>query len=298
MFNTLYLISKLKQFVPKPLTMNMNLFKCNALNGLMVAVIGLFSACSSEPANNSENPENKEPAAIVQNTPATDNGFYDIPQPVQEVQLLQKAGATYDRSILNALDNIPKYTLTTSKALNLGVFGADLSYAAVYKQPQDVMLYMTASRKLSEELNIKGDFYNDVVKRMEKNNGNNDTLLQLVSEIYYKSNASLKENDQSHLSALVVTGSFIEAMYIATQAAKNVKDKEAIYDRISQFKSSVNNLVALIATVHDEGFPEVLADLKGIKAIYEESEESKLTEDQIKRLTKQVKASRIRITNT
>lgn len=276
--------------------MNLETLINNTGKSLMVATIVLFSACSSEQAGN--NYESHDTATIVNTEPVNDNGFYNIPPPVQQVQLLQKAGATYDKDILNPLDNISKYSLANSKALNLGVYGSDLSYAAVFNQPQDVILYMTASKKLSEELNIKGDFYNDLMKRMEKNSGNNDTLLQLVSEIYSKSNASLKENDQSHLSALVIVGSFTEAMYIATQVAKNVKDKEAIYERISQFKGSLNNLVALVATVHDDGFPTILTDLKSIKAIYDDGTDSKLTKDQIKKLTTQVKAIRIKITNT
>ena len=270
--------------------------KTNIGKGLKVMAIGLLAACGSETTNtNSKSPDT---VAIVKAEPKNDNGFYDIPPPIQQVQLLQKAGAIYDKSFLNPLDNISKYSVNNSKALNLGVYGADLSYAAVFNQPQDVILYLSATKKLADELSIKGDFYTDIMNRMGKSSNNKDSLLQIVSDVYRRSNESLKENDQSHLSALVVVGSFIEAMYIGTQGAKKVANNAAIRERIAEFRGSLNNLVGLITTVHDGGFSDILADLKSVNAIYNETSDSKLTEEQMIKITKQVKAIRIRITNT
>jgi hypothetical protein len=265
-------------------------------NSLMVvALAGLISACGQDAETPPE--QKTENVEMPAEAPATDQ-FYDIPSPIQQVQLLQKAGAKYDASLLNPLENISKYSLTNSKALNLGIYGADLSYAAVFGQTKDAIQYLSISKKLSEELGIKGDFYLETLQRLGQNPTNNDSLIAVVSYVYKKSNESLKENDQSHISALVVVGSFIEGMYIGTQVAKTVKDKQAIYDRIAEFKGSLNNLVGLIATVNDSGLSDVLADLKSIKVIYDEAPDSKLTEAQIIKITKQVKAIRIKVTNS
>jgi hypothetical protein len=275
--------------------MTINIFKKAAEKGVLILTVALFTACGSDTIPTAN--KTADSLANYQTEPKNNNGFYDIPSPVQEVQLLQKAGAVYDKSILNPLENVSKYNLVNSKAINLGVYGADLSYAAVFNQPQDVILYLTASQKLAESLNIKGDFYLDVMKRMEKGSTNKDSLLKIVSDVYQKSNESLKENDESHVSVIVIAGSFIEGMFIATQVAKSVKDKDAIYERIGEFKGSLSNLVGLMTTVHDVNFSDILSDLKSIKAIYDESPESRLSDDQIKKITKQVKAIRIRITN-
>lgn len=260
-----------------------------------VAITSLLVSCNSETTTN--NHVNTDTVAVVQNSTKNESGFYDIPSPIQQVQLLQKAGAEYDKSVLNPLDNISKYAVSNSKALNLGVYGADMSYAAVFNKPQDVILYLNATKKLADDLSIKGDFYTGIMLRMGRNSSNKDSVLQIVSDVYRRSNEALKENDQSHLSALVVAGSFIEALYIGTQGANKVKNNEAIYARIAEFKPSLNNLVGLITTVHDGGFSDILADLKSIKAIYDESSDSKMTRQQILKITKQVKAIRIRITN-
>jgi hypothetical protein len=266
--------------------------KISVISVLVILSTVLFSGCGSDNGNVPPSTDTTTVQPL-----SNDQGFYDIPSPIQQVQLLQQAGATYEHDLMNPIDNISKYVVTNSKALNLGVYGADLSYAAVFNQPQDVVLYLNSCQRLANELNIKGDFHAEMMRRMDKSGGNKDSLLQIVSDVYRRSNASLKENDQSHISALVVVGSFVEAMYIATQVAKDVKNKDAIYSRISAFRGTLNNLVALITTAADSDFSNILSDLKSIKQIYDESPDNKLNEDQIQKLTKQIKAIRIKITN-
>ncbi|HEY0031478.1 MAG TPA: hypothetical protein VGC65_12010 [Bacteroidia bacterium] len=202
----------------------------------------------------------------------SDNSFYSVPSPIQLGQMLQRAGATYDKKVLNPTENASRYSSTSSKALNLGVYGADLSYSAVFNQTQETMSYLAASKKLAEELGITASFSADMMKRMEKNAGNKDSLLQVISELFLSSNEALKENDQSHISVLVLAGGFIEGMYVGTQVAKTVKDNKAIYGRVAEFRGSLSNMIMLVSTVNSgEQAPDILADLKSIKAIYDES---------------------------
>jgi hypothetical protein len=272
--------------------MNLENLKCVFL----FAFVNLLIACGSE----APDVDNKKP-----DTPATThiitkshNGFYDIPSPVEQAKLLEMTGAIYDNNILNPLENVSRYALANSKALNLGVYAADLSYIAAFNKPKEVILYLDACKKLAEELNIKADFYFDIIKRMEKKPENHDSLLQIVSDAFSRSNESLKENDQSHISALVVAGSFIEAMYIATHATEDKEAQEVIYIRVGEFKNSLNRLIGLMTTVYDNDFSNMLTDLKRIKAIYDEIPGSKLSNDQISKITKLIKAIRIRITYT
>ena len=60
------------------------------------------------------------------------NIFYSIPSPIELAQLIQRAGAKYNKNLLNSIDNVGKYESNSSKALNLGVYGADLSYTSVF----------------------------------------------------------------------------------------------------------------------------------------------------------------------
>ena len=52
---------------------------------------------------------------------------------------------------------------------------------------------------------------------------------------------------------------------------KTVKNNKAIYARIGEFRGSLNNLIMLVSTVNGSDAYDVLADLKKIKAVYDES---------------------------
>lgn len=245
-------------------------FKNSVKASILLSALVLVG-CGSEGGDGSTG--NTDSIPVLDSMPhhTSENAFYSIPSPIQLGQMLQRAGATYDKKVLNPTDNAAKYSKMDSKALNLGVYGADLSYSAVFNQPQEVMSYLTSSKKLAEDLGITTSFSASVMERMEKNTGNRDSLLYIISELFLNSNEALKENDQSNISVLVLAGGFIEGMYVGTQVAKTVKDNKAIHARIGEFRGSLSNLIMLVSTVNGSSGYDVLADLKSIKAIYDES---------------------------
>lgn len=249
-------------------------------NVIATIVITSLYSCGSGNSDKSTDVTDSVPAVETKTETKSQNVFYSIPSPIQLGQMLQRAGATYNKKVLNSLENATKYSTTNSKALNLGVYGADLSYSAIFNQTQETMSYLTSSKKLAEDLGITGSFTTEVMKRMEKNGGNKDSLLQIISELFLNSNEALKENEQSNVSVLVLTGGFIEGLYVGTQVAKTVKDNAAINTRIAELKGSLNNLIALMSTeTSDKNIADLVTDLKGIKEIYDEmpASESKAT---------------------
>lgn len=218
----------------------------------------------------------KETTESIAATPAPDtakkqNIFYSIPSPIQLGQFLKRSGASYDLKVLNPLENASKYASTPKKALNLGVYGADLSYSAIFNQTQEIQSYLNGSKKLAEDLGISNSFSKETIKRMEANISNKDSVLQIISEIFLNSNESLKDNDQSGISSLVITGGFIEGLYVGTHVAKTVKKNEGIITRIAELKGSLNNLITILSLEkQDAEIVDLVNDLKGIKEVYDE----------------------------
>ncbi len=255
-----------------------SIYKYTLKGAVVVSALLLFS-CGSEGSDEAKGGNDTIP--MLDSIPHhSENAFYSIPSPIQLGQMLQRAGAGYDKKVLNPAENAAKYSNTNSKALNLGVFGADLSYSAVFNQPQEVMIYLKSSKQLAEELGITTSFSASVMERMEKNTGNRDSLLYIISELFLSSNEALKENDQSNISVLVLAGGYIEGLYVGTQVAKEVKNNKAIYARIGEFRGSLSNIIMLVSTVNGTDGYDILKDLKSIKAVYDESavtEESPIT---------------------
>jgi hypothetical protein len=80
----------------------------------------------------------------------TKNIFHNIPPPMETAALLKKAGAEYDKDILNDVKNVDNYTAASKQALNLGIYGADLSYASVFNNTQESMLYTSCAQNLAK----------------------------------------------------------------------------------------------------------------------------------------------------
>lgn len=199
----------------------------------------------------------------------TEKIFYAIPSPMETVSLLKKAGAEYDKDILNDIENVDNYTTSSKMALNLGIYGSDLSYTSVFEQTQESMFYTSCAKKLSDNLNISGAFDEATMERMEDNLEDRDSLLSIISETYWIVDAYLKENDRDNTSALIIVGGWVEGLYIATQVGTTDPSKE-LNQRISEQRLSLENLIGLIKTYEqDEDLNKVLVDLSRIRSSFD-----------------------------
>src|SRR5690606_35681156 len=124
----------------------------------------------------------------------TKNIFHNIPSPMETAALLKKAGAEYDKDILNDVKNVDNYTSASKQALNLGIYGADLSYTSVFNNTQESMLYTACAQNLAKRLNVNNAFGQETVDRMEANRNDRDSLLNIISDTYWNVDGYLKES--------------------------------------------------------------------------------------------------------
>jgi len=198
--------------------------------------------------------------------------FYAVPSPMEMASILKKTGASYDMNLLNDVKNVNEYTTSRSQALNLGIYGADLSYASIFNQNQESIIYLSCTKKLAEKLGVTKAFNDSAIERMEANIENRDSLLNIVSETYYMLDAYLKENDRDHISAMVIAAGWVEGLYLSTQIAeKNESREEKLITRIAEQKLSLENLINLVDAYNSTGqLDDIAKDLKTIHNAYED----------------------------
>ena len=121
--------------------------------------------------------------------------FYNVPSPIEMASVIQKSGAQYKPEILNSSKVVDKYVNVQQQALNLGVYGSDLSYVRLFDQIQLSINYLSSIKKLCDELNIPEQQGSFAISRMETNMDNRDSLLQIITETYASADAYLKENE-------------------------------------------------------------------------------------------------------
>jgi hypothetical protein len=197
--------------------------------------------------------------------------FAYVPSPVEIALILKDAGAKYDFSILNPIENKDRYATIKSKALNLGIYGADLSYVAVFDKSQEAMLYLTATKKLADDLGITNAFDEEKVSRIEENLNNRDSLLILIADTYWESEEYLKENERQSVSAYMIAGGWIEGLYLGTQIEHNLRKSEAnkeFMQRLAEQKTSLESLIELLEAYNLDD-PDMILNLKSLYELFE-----------------------------
>jgi hypothetical protein len=199
--------------------------------------------------------------------------FFSIPAPVEMASLIKSNGYKYDATLLNSTENVSKYTGEAKQAINLGVYGADLSYASIFDQKQESMNYLAAAQKLARQMGVDGALQDDMIERLNTNQDNRDSLIKIVTEAYTDLNGYLKENNRIEVSALVVAGGWMEALYLSTRYSA-IKDP-TLKTRIAEQKLSLDQLIKYFDRFGEkESLKEMKADLMAMKAVFDEVQTS------------------------
>ena len=129
----------------------------------------VFSIMIISCGNGSNDQQNDESNSIVETTviEKADILVYPLPTPLEVTDMLNRAGAAYILDIANRPDNVAKYFTEMSKALNLGVYGADLSYASTYNKTQETNNYLACTITLRDGLAIETPFNIGMLERVE-----------------------------------------------------------------------------------------------------------------------------------
>ncbi|MFN7013541.1 MAG: hypothetical protein ACK4ON_04620 [Bacteroidia bacterium] len=256
--------------------MKYNTHTIKKLSLVLMATSLIFVGCGGNDEIETSETNDTEKLDSTKTTLLTVNGeIFSIPSPIQTAILIKQVGANYDKTLLNDPKNYSNYSTKFQKALNLGIYGADLGYVTMYEQTQDAIGYLASVRKLADELGVSGAFDLSLVDRFEKNMGNKDTILALVSDAYRASDSYLKNNERDDLGALVLAGGWVESIYFATNVAKETKNEEVI-KRIGEQKKTIENLIKMLSPYYNNteftSFIDSLIDLAGdfdnIKFIY------------------------------
>jgi hypothetical protein len=197
------------------------------------------------------------------------NVFNTISTRATIIELTKLSGAEYNVLFLNNPDDVNKYLLESSQALNLGVYGADLNAASIYDQTQETMLFFKCVSVLAKNIGVSNSFDENMGDRMTSNQENRDSTLSIISHAFKTANITLRKNNRPGTSTLLVVGAWIEGVYIACQTAKETNSEPIVKEIFAQ-KESLINLIELVRSSNispDANY--IINDLIAIKSIYD-----------------------------
>lgn len=217
-------------------------------------------------------------AALQDSVPATDSGnteqtvFYNLPSPLETFTVLKMTGANFDKALLNPVDKIAKYSSSASKAINLGIYSTDLSFSFMYKQNQEANLYLKNISELTASLGVDGSYGQEVYKRMQANENNLDSLMQIVSEATVNTDIYLKENQRNSAVVLIAAGAWIESLHIIANTA-NKMQKEEVTGLVADQRVAIKPLLKMLEQHQsDADVAAITTDIKELSSIYESLE--------------------------
>ena len=147
--------------------------------------------------------------------------FYSLPAPHEVAMfLIQNEDSYFDQELLSDVSQSYNYTTEASKAYNLGVYSADLSYASLFDQNQVVINYMATTKTIAEQLGILDAFDQETIELLEQNVNDRDEVMKIISESFMDSDAYLQENDRHEIGAMILIGGWIEGVYLAVMLSE------------------------------------------------------------------------------
>jgi hypothetical protein len=178
-----------------------------------------------------------------------ESSLFPLPSPYQVAYLIKDLGIPYNDNVLNRPENLKKYTTSYKQALNLGIYGTDLSYINIYERTPQSISYLNIIKKLTQELGLTSAFSPHFFEGVERNINSKDSLLVMLSRTYRVADTYLKESDRTEIGSMVLAGGWIESVYILSQLAKETSNRELI-NRLGEQKHPLDNLIEVLTPLY------------------------------------------------
>jgi hypothetical protein len=239
-------------------------------SGLLLIIL-LISSCKSGKNVKDDSDFESVMLGILDSIPIEPKEiFYQMSLPVEMARLFEQVGANYFPEILNSADQLSRYDVPLKIAMNLGVFGVDLSYVKLFSRQQDAVNYFATIQKLSDDLGIPKELYADVLINLEKYVSNKDSLARIAAKIYRSTDNYLLEKGEKSSAAMIMMGGWVEGMYIATQIYERDQGNIKLLEKIAEQKYSLNSLISLMNNYHgNEEMTEYLLMLKNLRRSFD-----------------------------
>ncbi|MBC8110720.1 MAG: hypothetical protein H7Y04_06640 [Verrucomicrobia bacterium] len=194
-----------------------------------------------------------------------------IPSPLEISLLIKQAKPEikFSKTILNSTENISKYNTNYKKALNLGVYSTDLGYCNIYNQNQEALLYLDAVKEMADGLSIGQFFDMESIRRLATAKSTLDSLLVVTQQNFEKINGYLQEKQRSNQSVLMLTGGWLESLYLTCEIVKKNKNPELL-ERVGDQQKIITQLQSLLKYYESDPMMKLLqADLNNLYKHYD-----------------------------
>jgi hypothetical protein len=206
----------------------------------------------------------------------------ELPPPSLIPNSLKSIGATFHSEVINDLSKLESYQIDDDKAaLNLGIYATDIAYLITYDKVVETEEHMEACRLLGESLGVSTVFDQELVKKYEAAMNNSDSLNALMNRTIKIAEDRLEHSERLAMSALVLTGSFIEGLFLAIEVVKTFpehtmteekRDKllEPLVQLVLDQKHTLEDVTDMLRDIpQDDNISRMIVELSILTRLYE-----------------------------
>ncbi len=196
---------------------------------------------------------------VIQDKFNAQNVFNTLPSRELVMGLINQNKLEYNADYLSNPTNVNKFTLELFRAVNMGIYGADLCISNSFEQTQESIIFLKSMNILASSLGVSGAFNQNMFDRIELNKSNNDSIISIVTDAFKKVDEILKYNKRAATAAVILSGSWIEGFYVSCKMAEKSNSTELIKTIIKQ-KESLKNLIVLLENAGLEDNSKFIVD--------------------------------------
>lgn len=235
---------------------------------IILSIVAVFAACNGR-GGKDENLND----SLVGLQDIESQTYYLIPSPEGLFSFIKDGKLKFSDAVLNPTNNIDNYIDTRSKELNFGIYSADLAYVASFNKYQQSVDYLNTVRTLSDDIGISAVFDQNLIGRIDNIIDDQDSLLKVTSDSYLSIVRYLESSDRKKSLALIVTGGWVESIFVVVNLLDNYKQDAKIIALLASQKHVVSNLTSYLDQLKfDESIQMTINELKPLSDFYEKLE--------------------------
>src|SRR5688572_27771737 len=157
---------------------------------ILSAVTALMLGSCNDSDVSEDTEETVDTTTAVDTRPAgVSETFFQVPSPGEMLSFIKMVGGKNNKntSFLNPLANEKNYTDSKARALNFGIYSCDLSYCSIFEIGSESIKYFKTVKTMGDQIGVSTAIKPEMLKRLESNLSNADSLGVITDDIYFSS---------------------------------------------------------------------------------------------------------------
>jgi hypothetical protein len=217
--------------------------------------------------------DQKKEVAVEQEVTTSDDSEkinYNIPSPSEQFALISKMDGVKNTTILHDANAADKYTSSAKKALNFGVYTADVAYLTSFNETNKYLNYFGKMEKLGSDIGVAQVFGSELGEMAKKWDGNADSLFRLSDQVYNRTFQRLIEIDKGPELSLMLVGGWFESVNLMLATSKGFGKSPKLDQALADQKVVAENLLDFLVSYQDNAdVAKCIEDVKSVLQVFE-----------------------------